>query len=57
MTQPLGKQGESEENIEKHGKTGIITEKQGESEENIEKHGKPGENVENKGKQGESRKT
>ena len=45
MTQPLGKQGESVENIEKHGKTGIIMEKQGESEENREKHGKPGENI------------
>ena len=40
-----GKQGESEKNIEKRGKTGKTlknTRKQGESGKNIEKHGKTG---------------
>ena len=44
----MGKQGESEDNIEKHGKTGRIRRKQknmgkqAESTKNIEKHGKTG---------------
>ena len=66
----MGKQKKkTEENVEKHGKTGRIKEKYrktgGGKGENVEKHGKQGkhknggetgENVENTGKQGESRK-
>ena len=44
----MGKQKKTEENVEKHGKTGRIKQKK----INIGKHGKNGENVEKHGKTG-----